>query len=254
MNIRQDIQDVKRLSSSIIFSYLLQKRDYFAIHYLIKIKIMKHLTLISLIIFFISIFIFQSCDNSSVSNGSDTTDLIITQNDAELIAMKHIYLENDQYKLELSKEKALKLGITTKQYTQLIQDIAELNLQIEEIKRKNDSNHELILGDFTKSDISHSAFTRMQTREEIFGLHNVASGQSSFRVDIPRGVSSINVSASSPCAFGLVTVTINGFSKTFSNFSDAANFSIPLSPSSVSITVSTTCSGGATIGYNYQAN
>ena len=211
---------------------------------------MKHLTLISLIIFFISIFIFQSCDNSSVSNGSDTTDLIITQNDAELIAMKHIYLENDQYKLELSKEKALKLGITTKQYTQLIQDIAELNLQIEEIKRKNDSNHELILGDFTKSDISHSAFTRMQTREEIF----VASGQSSFRVDIPRGVSSINVSASSPCAFGLVTVTINGFSKTFSNFSDAANFSIPLSPSSVSITVSTTCSGGATIGYNYQAN
>lgn len=212
-------------------------------------KPFKFILLITLFSF--NIFFFQSCDNSSVSDSSDNADLIITQNDAELIAMKHIHLENDQYILKLPKEKALGLGITTEQYTQLTQDIADLNLQIKEIKKENNPNHELILGDFTKSEISHSAFARMQTREEIYGRHNVSSGQSSFRIDIPQGVSSINLSASSPCVLGLVTVTINGYSKTYSNFSGEANFPISFSPASISVTVSTTCSGGATVGYNY---
>lgn len=193
-------------------------------------------------------FCLVSCDKND--SNSEVQQMVNTLSIDEIndILIPYLYLNGNQYELNLSKDDALKAGIPEIQYKEII---CELNRSNEFVKKHvNDPNHVFLLGDPQKVDEIMPTRTvyDIETEEGIQGIRNVSGGDSSFTLSIPRGYKTVRISALSECLFGSITVTIESKSATFWAYSGTEDFSIGMSPCEITVSVST-CTSGGTVGF-----
>lgn len=100
---------------------------------------------LSFISLFTGCFMFLMC---SKSIDSECTNHITNYQDISLLLLKHVHLDNSQYRLDLTLEEAIKLGIPKNLYQRALDDIENVNIEIQ--KCMNMSNSEIILTDFQK--------------------------------------------------------------------------------------------------------
>lgn len=103
---------------------------------------------LSFISLFTGCFMFSMC-SKSIDIDTEINNHIthhIEQQEASLLLLKHVYLDNSQYILDLTLEESMKLGISENSYQNALNDIININAEIQ--KCLSMPNHEIILTDF----------------------------------------------------------------------------------------------------------
>lgn len=193
-----------------------------------------------------ALFFIYSCGESEMDQSfgiEDETEL------HELIT-PYLFLNDTKYELRLSKQEALKKGISGDQYDEIYYDLQQLNAYIEDQISK--PNHKITLNDpQQKNEIVPAPLTRdVETSDgSIHALRDYYGANSSLSVSIPRGYKQISVTVTPKCFFSAVTIGIGSMHETFVWGGGTVNYTVGMSPSYVSIQIASNCDKGGTIGY-----
>lgn len=202
----------------------------------------------------------QSCNNdsermelfSSFTDGEKAVRSVAeTYSMDEVIAFAANYVtvvNNESYKLNLSKEEALENNITIDQYTELISIVENINVQLAQVKENLPQGKKLIISDPQKRTKSSRRVRNLES-EESQGMYSFGSGQSQFTVDVPRYKPKVIFASNTGCPGGLVTLTIYDTVLAMSSLENTCEYISGLSPAVLPCTVATICSFGGTISY-----
>jgi len=126
------------------------------------------------------------------------------------IASGYLILNNDQYHLNLSKSEAIKLGISEKFYTDLLNNMMEANAFIESAKK--DPNTILVLSDPKKITSKPSRLKKgnenssMQLRGSITPTTNGAESS----ISVPNGIEKVKFDFSGTTLLNTASLTVTG--------------------------------------------
>ena len=188
----------------------------------------------------------QSC---SQDDDEFLTKTMVDSQKANIIASQYIELENNQYILNLSEEKAMSLGISKIDYGRMQEEVFQANAFIIECKENgievavNDPRDIQIdiprvrLKSDSEQDVSAVSFTLYDTHENS-GSKDVPDGYK--KVEIVVAISCLLGSASGKVVCGGTPISwsitgVSGGSKTVD---------LPYSKTNMTITGQTFCSGG----------
>jgi hypothetical protein len=159
----------------------------------------------------------QSCNNEDNEKSS-----YLSPEEANFIAVNHLYLNGEKYYLDLNKDQALKLGISLDDFYRMKQEVADVNRTTEKWDKERIIYHLEDPQALVKNLESSNLLTRLKSGSESEsgnGREKVlnASGQDwvygSFFV--PSGTSSVSIT----CFGGGLLTTYNVSAKTCGNTS-----------------------------------
>ena len=197
-------------------------------------------------------FFVQSCSQENDLLSSTTVD----SQKANAIASDYVILQGNQYKLNLSEDKALSLGISKADYDRMLTEIQKTN---DFIIKQQSEGFDVDINDpkFINKNVTN---VRLKSDTEQYGgFFNIPDENTggSFFGTVPNGMNAITLTASTGCLYGGSSGYVNfggqqyyysatgwcGGSTTITlNYSSGGN---------VSITGTSFCSGGATVTVVY---
>lgn len=200
-------------------------------------------------VFIASIFILffiYSCGENEINQSLE----IESENELHELIMPYLFLNGSKYELHLSKQEALKKGVSNDQYEEIYSDMQQLNAYIQD--HINESNYNFVLNDpQQKKEILLVRSVRdVETPDgSIHALRNYSGANSSLNVHIPNGYNNISVTVTPQCFFSAVTLGLGSNYTTFTFGGGTVSSQIEMSPSNVAIKVASNCDSGGTIGY-----
>jgi len=211
---------------------------------------------VSFIMAIMIISIFQSCSNSD-----EALSTIPQLNEKEMltIASKHLVNTNNIFSLDINKQEALRLGISSKFYDKMLNDVNKTNAEIEKIQKSNG----IIFGlNTAKSDLA-TKNVRFKTppeygqkidskyRTTLTATDNAPASQNIGTVN----ANYIEFKVSSSCLVTPITILVdNGYGiqqitiMSYPFCSGTGRLDLPSSSCNCNITIVTPCSDGSSVG------
>lgn len=213
----------------------------------------------SVMIFVLLMFISQSC-----SKNNDEVSLTMAQlNEKEMLSLasKHLINTNNIFSLDINKQEAIKLGISSKYYDKMLLDITKTNAEIKRILKNNG----IILG------LNKQGESNVELQNVRFKASGTETGQTinskyktsitaSDNAPVSANVGTVNAKyiefkVVSGCLVTAVTISVNtgsGISQvtimSYPFSSGTARIDLPTTSSNCTVSIMTPCSDGATVG------
>lgn len=198
------------------------------------------------IVFFLTLVCIYGCGENETNQSFGVEN----ENELHEMIIPYLFLNDSQYELRLSKQQALAKGISEDQYEEVYYDIQQVNAYIQD--HINDFNHTFVFNDpqQKKEILPTRSVNDIETPDgNIHALRDYYSNNTSLYVSIPRGYSKIQVTVTPKCYFSVVTIGVGSEKKTFTFGGGTEVFNIGMSPSNITINISSNCDSGGSIGY-----
>jgi hypothetical protein len=137
----------------------------------------------------------------------------LSEKDMIAVASEYLVLENDQYRLDLSEAKAIRLGISKSYYAQMMSELVEANAFIEATKEaaKNDPNIILCICDPKKNNSTRVRLKSGNEGNDDMQCHGSISPSvgSTSSLSIPNGITTVQFNFSGSFLGCSTTLQVN---------------------------------------------
>lgn len=175
----------------------------------------------------------------------------LSLSEAQNLARNHLSIEGEKYVLNLTREEANKMGISTDVYTQFVHEVYEINDFLEDFRMKG---HDVKMSLNDTLNLSKIEMKRIKSRSESTQTEGMiilnSNIQKEFSIDIPSGYTKITFTATTTCFIASIVLIHEDTTKAIIGGSGGSTtFDIPMSPYVFNVKINTVCSSGATITY-----